>query len=249
MGKIFAIGGGEIGYQGAPIETTAIDKEIIKTSGKKNPRLLFLPTASEDSEDYCKQIEIHFGGRLGCDVDHLLLSISPTHAEMREKVEAADIIYVGGGDTMMMMGKWRENRLDSLLMQSYSNGTILAGLSAGAICWFKYGSSDSLKVKDPTQPYIVVEGLGLQNGLITPHFDVEDGRPESQKELLRELDVVGIGIDECAALEINDDRFRIITAKDSKGVTKSFWVGGRYHFHTLPPGEYGNLVDLNSIHD
>ena len=244
MGRIFAIGGGEIGYQGAPIETTVIDIEIIKATGKKHPNLLFLPTASGDALGYCEQIEIHFGERLGCNVDSLLVYSSPTGDEMAHQVRSADVIYVGGGNTLKMMQKWRQVGLDKLLTEAYQEGTVLAGLSAGAICWFEYGSSDALKETDPSQPYILVEGLGLEKGLITPHFNKEAGRPESQKELLAELDTVGIGIDERAALEINDNEFRVISADEKAGVTKSYWTDGEYQVTRLVASGYHELEEL-----
>ena len=73
MKKIVAIGGGKIGQPGYPVETTKIDKEIIRLTGKKNPRLLFIPTASSDSESYFKVVKKHFGKRLGCKTDVLYL--------------------------------------------------------------------------------------------------------------------------------------------------------------------------------
>ena len=74
MGKIVALGGGEIGRPGYPIETTAIDEEIIRLSGKNKPRLLFIPTASRDSEIYIETLQKHFGERLGCKIDVLRLA-------------------------------------------------------------------------------------------------------------------------------------------------------------------------------
>ena len=73
MKKIVVIGGGEIGRPGYPVETTKIDKEIIKLTGKKKPKLLFIPTASSDSELYVRCINKHFGKLLGCKIDVLYL--------------------------------------------------------------------------------------------------------------------------------------------------------------------------------
>jgi dipeptidase E len=74
MKKIVAIGGGEIGKPGYPVETTKIDKEILRLTGKKSPRLLFIPTASDDSELYFETVKKHFGKRLGCTTDVLLFN-------------------------------------------------------------------------------------------------------------------------------------------------------------------------------
>jgi dipeptidase E len=101
MGKIIAICGGEIGRPGTKVETNAIDKEIIKLSGKKNPLLLFIPTASSDSESYYEVVKKHFGKKLGCRTDVLyLIKDKNTKTEIRNKILSADIIYVGGGDTL-----------------------------------------------------------------------------------------------------------------------------------------------------
>ena len=84
MKKIVAIGGGEIGSPGCLIETTKIDKEIIRLSGKKRPRVLFIPTASSDSDGYFETVKKHFGKRLGCEVDVLRVKIG--RASCRERV-------------------------------------------------------------------------------------------------------------------------------------------------------------------
>src|SRR3989338_4536669 len=98
--KIMAIGGGEIGRPGYPVETTKIDEEIIALSGKKNPQVLFIPTASEDSEGYVEVFNKHFGKRLGCKTDVLyLIKEKLTKQQIRAKILNSDIVYVGGGDT------------------------------------------------------------------------------------------------------------------------------------------------------
>src|ERR1035438_5357355 len=128
---IVAIGGGEIRTRG----TAAIDREIIRLSRKKNPRLLFIPTASSDSERYWRRVQEYFGRFLKCRTEVLFLIKEPPAAEqMRRKIRAADIIYVGGGNTLQMMRLWRRLGVDRLLRSAYDRGTILSGISAGAIC-------------------------------------------------------------------------------------------------------------------
>jgi len=104
MKKIIAIGGGEIGRPGYPVETTKIDKEIINLTGKKNHRLLFVPTASADSELYFETVKKHFGKTLGCKTDVLyLINNDLSKKEIEQKIFGSDIIYVGGGNTLKMM--------------------------------------------------------------------------------------------------------------------------------------------------
>lgn len=175
MKKIVAIGGGKIGQLGFPVETTKIDKEILRLSGKRKPRLLFIPTASSDSESYFEVVKKHFGKRLGCKTDVLyLIKEKPTKKEIEEKILSSDIIYVGGGNTLKMMRVWRNAKVDMILKQAYEKGIVLSGVSAGSICWFDSGHSDSLSFYNPEQrSYINVKGLGLIGGVHCPHYDSE----------------------------------------------------------------------------
>lgn len=142
--KIIAIGGGEIGTKGYQIETALIDKEIINLTNKEHPNLLFLPTASNDSQIYVDAARKHFGQKLGCKVDYLfLIKQKPTRSQIIKKINKADIIYVGGGSTLRLMQVLRRNQVDRLLREAYERGKVMSGLSAGAICWFRYGLSDS----------------------------------------------------------------------------------------------------------
>lgn len=141
MIKIVAIGGGEIGRPGYPVETLSIDTEVVKLTNKKKPNLLFLPTASKDDFGYTKVVEDYYGKRLGCEVEPLYLYSKPTLETLKRAVYRADIIYVGGGNTLSMMTMWRKTGLDKVLLQAEDK--IFAGVSAGAICWFRGGLSDS----------------------------------------------------------------------------------------------------------
>lgn len=115
--KIVAIGGGEIGREGYDIETLEIDREIIKLTNKKIPTLLFVPTASEDSEGYCETIYNYYGKKLKCNIEYLkLIKDKLSFAEIKRKINSADIIYVGGGNTLKMMTIWRNLGVDTLLI-------------------------------------------------------------------------------------------------------------------------------------
>jgi dipeptidase E len=149
MPYLIPIGGGEI----RQLKTLAIDKKIVALSNKKHPRLLFIPTASSDSENYVQAIEKVYGKKLGCKVETLLLiKEKPTKQQIEEKIQQAHIIYVGGGNTLKMMKIWRKLGIDQMLRAAYKKGTILTGISAGAICWFEYGHSDSMSFYHPKKP-------------------------------------------------------------------------------------------------
>lgn len=230
MKHIVAIGGGEIGRPGYPVETTGIDKQIISLSGKKNPAVLFLPTASTDSTGYYEVFNQHYGKRLGCNVLVLNLYSKPSITTIEHAIRSADIMYVGGGNTLKMMMLWRRMGVDKLLAQAYENGTVLCGLSAGAICWFEGGLSDSRSFTSGGKVwnYINVHGLDLENLLICPHYDVEPGRSPALKKSLEGTRKVAVALDNCSAIEIKDETFRILLSKPSAKAYKVYWSAGDY---------------------
>ena len=141
MGSIVAIGGGDLGT----LATQPIDSEIIGMSGSSRPKALFIPTASSDSVEYWEVFDWAYREKYGCDTDVLyLLGVAPSHEAIAEKIEWADIIYVGGGNTLKMMRRWRRLGVDDLLRAAHERGAVLCGVSAGAICWFERGHSDSM---------------------------------------------------------------------------------------------------------
>lgn len=250
MGKIVAIGGGEIGRPGFPVETTSIDKEIIRLTGKKKPRLLFIPTASNDSEGYIEVVRKHFGRRLKCAVDVLNVAKNNlSRKEIRDKVLSSDIIYVGGGNTLSMMKKWRLLGVDKILVEAYKKGIVLSGLSAGAICWFKYGNSDSRRYTSGSSQLIRVKGMGLINALHCPHYDKEKNRKKGLKEMMEKTPgIIAIALDECAAFQVVDDKCRIIRSKKDAKAYKAYWRNGKYLHEEIPcVKDYNKLEELLKI--
>jgi dipeptidase E len=217
MGKaIVAIGGGEIRTRG----TAAIDREIIRLSNKKHPKVLFIPTASSDSERYCRNFAEHFGKFLKCKTDTLLLVNAPPSArEIQRKIFSSDVVYVGGGNTLHMMRLWRRLGVDKLLRAAYREGIVLSGISAGAICWFDSGHSDSMSFYNPRNwDYINVKGLGLLRGVLCPHYNsMTRGVPRRKafRDMIRKIGGTGIALENNCAIEFIDGRFyRVITSKD-----------------------------------
>jgi dipeptidase E len=230
MKRIVAIGGGEIGRPSFPIETAKIDKEIIRLTGKKNPRLLFLPTASSDSELYHDVVQKYFGKKLGCKVKVLnLIREKFSQKEIKEKILSSDIIYVGGGNTLKMMKVWRKMGVDKILKLAHEKGIVLSGLSAGSICWFKYGSSDSRREKNPKADLIKVSGLGLIQAVHCPHYHFEKDRRADLKKMMKKTAGVAIALDNCSAIEVVGEKYRIITSKSSANAYKVYWKNNKYH--------------------
>jgi dipeptidase E len=233
--KIVAIGGGEIGRPGHPVETTEIDKEIIRLTGKKKPLVLFVPTASSDSEGYYEVFKKHFGKRLSCKTDVLWLIKEKTSGKkIEKKILSADIVYVGGGNTQKMLRIWKQTGTDKILKKAYKKGVVLSGLSAGSLCWFKGGISDSLRFTNPSAKLIKITGLGFINALHSPHYDTEKYRRPALKKIMKNNSGVAIAIDNCCAVEFVGDTYRVISSKPKANAYKVYWKGGKYYEEIIP---------------
>lgn len=166
--RILAIGGGELKTR----ETLKIDgfiaEEAKKIAGERRACGLFLPTASHDCMPYYNTFHKVYTGLLGIKTDVLLICNREIDLQKwQAKIEKADFIYVGGGDTVFMIEEWKRTGLLGLLEKAYEEGKFLCGLSAGAICWFEEMYSDSVVEGD----YAMYRGLGWIKGKISPHYN------------------------------------------------------------------------------
>jgi dipeptidase E len=235
MKKIVTIGGGEIGRPGYSVETTKIDRELIRLTGKKSPMVLFIPTASSDSEGYYKTVQKHFGERLGCKTDALwLIKENFSQRTIEQKIMSADIVYVGGGNTQKMLRIWKQNGVDKILKKAWEQGIVLSGLSAGSICWFREGTSDSRRFDNPDEDLIKVTGLSFIPALHSPHYDIKKDRRPGLKRIMGKTPGVAIAIDNCCAVEFVDDTYRVISSKPKAKAYKVYWKAGRYHEAIIP---------------
>ena len=168
--RIIAIGGGELKER----TTLAIDEYIVglakAAAGERRANALFIPTASHDFMPYYNTFHKVYTGVFDVKTD-VLLSVfkEPDIEKWRGKIAKADVIYVGGGDTVFMIEHWKKVGLLPLLEEAYESGKLIAGLSAGAICWFEDIYTDSLKTEDGAQ-YAMFQGLGWIKGKISPHY-------------------------------------------------------------------------------
>lgn len=195
--RIVAIGGGELEFR----ETLRIDRFIVELTGRCSPSALFIPTASGDAPGYCQTFDRIYGRRLGCRTEHLCLLGRPEdRSRMAERIRQADLVYVGGGNTLRMMRLWRRLGVDKLLARAGKDGTVLSGLSAGAICWHEWGHSDSRAFAGtPRWNHIRVTGLGFEKGIFCPHVDAEKRHRPFGKMVVRH-GVLGIACDNHAAV-------------------------------------------------
>ncbi len=208
MGKIVAIGGGEL------LDNMAIHREILSLTGVRKSRVLYIPTASYDDASRFHQFKKAYETLPGCVTDVLyLLEGRPGRREMEKKILGSQAVYVGGGNTLKMMRRWRFLGVDRILKRAYGEGIVLAGASAGGICWFAYGHSDSMRFYHPEDwLYTRVKGLGLLDLTFCPHYDSEKRDKDFQAMMLC-CGGIGLGVDDNAALEIVGRRFRIISSR------------------------------------
>lgn len=244
--KIVAIGGGEIRTAG----TLTIDQEIIRLSEKKNPKLLFIPTASSDNDGYWKHIDNYYGKKLGCKTDVLfLVKETPTPKEIKDKILGADIIYVGGGNTLKMMKLWRRLGVDKLLKTAWERGIVLCGISAGSICWFESGHSDSMSFYNSKKwDYINVSGLGFLRGIHCPHHNSATlGVPRKSHflSMIQKIGGMGIAIDNNCAIEFIDDKYRVITSNKNAKAFRVFKKNAKVHSERIP--EVAELVPISYL--
>ena len=205
MGKIVAIGGGDL----SALATEPIDRAIIqlapKRGGASRPNALFIPTASGDSTEYWEIFDQAYRTSYGCD---------------------SDVLYVGGGNTLKMMRRWRRLGVDEFLRRAHDRGAVLCGVSAGAICWFNSGHSDSMSFYRPDDwDYIAVTGMGLVKGLACPHYNGETAgipRRQSFHDMVRKKGATGIAIDNDCALAIVDDGYKVLSASPEAGAYTLF---------------------------
>lgn len=228
MRKIITIGGGKI----KNLQTLKIDKEIVRLSGKEHPKALFIPTASSDSEDYWGIFQKVYGKKLGCKTDVLyLLNEKPTKKQIKKKILCSDLIYVGGGNTLKMMRLWRRIGVDKVLKAAYRKGVVLCGISAGSICWFESGHSDSMSFYKPKKwKYINVKGLGLIKGIHCPHYNSSTRgikRKKNFQKMIKKNGGFGIAIDNNCAIEFVDNKYRVITSKKHAKAYKVYKQNGK----------------------
>ena len=238
--KIVAIGGGENGRikpdgTKIPYELEIQDREIIRLTGKEHPNFLFIghSVLLENQEGYFQVMKEAYEKRYGCNCRDLKSDKLLDKEYVKEQIEWADIIYEGGGNTLDMIKLWKKTGFDEVLRKAWESGRVMCGVSAGANCCFKECSSDSLKIKfGDAQPLMGMECLGFVEGLFVPHCDAP-GRRENVKELLKTSKQIGLSMSNCTALEIIDDKYRLITSDasyhniEAYGL-KSYWKNGKY---------------------
>ncbi len=209
MTNIVTIGGGEI----ADKETLAIDQYVCELTGRSNPNALFIPTASTDAAGYCENFRSIYGDCLGCEVDVLALCGDQyTEEFIRRKIQWADLIYVGGGDTRKLLDEWARYGLDRIIRENIKENCVLVGLSAGAICWYESGLSDADRFTGNSGwSFISLNALGWLPGMFCPHLDAER-RHGALIDWVFSSGKSAVACDNGAALHWSPEGARVVTA-------------------------------------
>ncbi len=205
--QIIAIGGGGFGRN--PGEGI-IEDYILNQSNVKNPNICFIPTATGDNEAYKNNYYATFT-KLNCNPVHL--DFFKRTPDLESLINEQDVIFVGGGNTKSMLAVWKEWGLDLILHEAYKNGIVMSGVSAGAICWFEQGVTDSW-----SEDLKVMDCLGFVEGACCPHYDEEPQRKPSLKKFLSKKILESCyAIDGGCALHIQDEKeYRSIAFSKNK---------------------------------
>jgi dipeptidase E len=202
--QIIAIGGGGF-YRDS--ENLALERYVVQQARAPEPKVVFVPTASAEPDNYLVSFYTAFL-KLGCRPSHL--SFFKRTPDLRALLLNQDVIFVGGGNTKSMLAVWREWGVAEILREAWEAGIVLAGVSAGAICWFKQGVTDSWA--GGLRP---LDCLGFLPGSCCPHYDGEAERRPSYHRLLANGEIgPGVAIEDWTGIHfIGTELFRVICSK------------------------------------
>lgn len=207
--QILAIGGAGFHRYGTYVPSNFyFERYFLEQTGKAKPKVCFIPTASGESQQYLINFYQAFS-RFDCQPSHLSL-FQPHTKDIEAFLLEQDAIFVGGGNTKSMLAVWREWSVDTYLRRAYEQGTVLGGVSAGSICWFEEGVTDSIP-----GPLTAIKALGFLPGSNCPHYDGEVERRPAYHRLIESNQLKdGIAIDDHVAVHyINGSIAHVVKTK------------------------------------
>ncbi len=212
--QIICMGGG--GFSMEP-KNLLLDAYVLRQSRKKRPKVCFVGTASGDSLSYIQRFYNGFK-KMPCEPSHLSL-FKPPLGSLEKYVLEKDVVYVGGGNTRNLLALWRLWGLDLILRKALDKGIILCGVSAGSICWFEEGVTDSWPGRLNS-----LECLGFLKGSNCPHYDGEKNRRPSYHQLLARKKIKdGYAADDGVAIHYIDGK--IARFVSSRPQARAYKVG------------------------
>ena len=216
--QIVSFGGGGFSMESG---NTLLDHYVLSLTGKERPRVCFVPTASGDADHYIVRFYRAFSPER-CEPSHLSLfrrDRGGAGGDLREFLLSQDLIYVGGGSVLSLLGTWRAHGIDSILAEAWRAGVILCGLSAGSLCWYSQGvTSFHGEVK-------LVRGLGLLPWSNCVHYGSKQGPKDAYHRLLRRGMCPGYAAEDGSALHFRGSRLHEVVA--SRPEARAWCVGDR----------------------
>jgi dipeptidase E len=215
--QIIAMGGGGFSME----ETSLLEEYVLRQSSSSNPKICFVPTAHGDANDSIERFHARLSD-LDCETSHLTF-FRRTEPDLQSFVMGKDVIYVGGGNTKSMLAVWAEWGLIEILREAWESGIVLAGVSAGSICWFEQGVTDSI-----AEDLTALDCLGFLPGSNCPHYDGESDRRPSYHQLIQTRKIVpGLALDDGVAAHFVGKQLKsIVTSRpDGKAYAVSLHNG------------------------
>ena len=205
---IVAMGGG--GFSMEPRNPMLDDFVLSVARRKRRPRVCFIGTASGDNDYYLRRFYEAFPPSLASS-SHLAF-FERTVRDLKSFVMDQEVIYVGGGSSANLLAVWRLHALDKALRAAWNAGVVMAGISAGAICWFEDGITDSFGM-----PYRALnDGLGFVRGACCPHYDGEKERAPILKRLIKRGFPTTLALDDGAAAHFVGTRLAEVVSSRPK---------------------------------
>jgi peptidase E len=202
-GQIVAIGGLR-----DDDETRRLAEYVVGLTGKERRRVCFVPTATAEAPDMLVRLYGHFSGLADCS--HVSFFPWPRR-DLRRFVRDQDVLFVSGGNTANMLAIWRLHAFDAIVREAWERGAVLAGWSAGMICWYEAGVTDSFG----PQLEGMRDGLGLLAGSACPHYDGEERRRPVYRDLVANGFPPGVAADDSVALHYVGTELReVVAARD-----------------------------------
>jgi dipeptidase E len=225
--QIVAFGGGGFSMEaGNPL----MDEYVLGLVRRARPRVCFLPSASGDADHYIVRFYRHFAADR-CEPSHVSLFRRErgVGGDLREHLLAQDLIYVGGGSLISLVGVWRAHGLDRILRDAWKAGVVLCGLSAGSLCWFAEGVSAFHGAPER------VRGLGLLPHSNAVHYDGDSGRRAAFHRYLAAGMPAGYACEDGAALHfMGTELVRVVASRAGARAFHVRLVGRRVREKTLP---------------
>lgn len=225
--QIVAFGGGGFSMER---DNTLLDDYALGLAGRERPRVCFLPTASGDADHYIVRFYRAFDANR-CEPSHVsLFRRDGGAADIHQHLLESDLVYVGGGSVVSLLGAWRAHGVDTTLRLAWEQGTVMCGVSAGSLCWF----SSALSAFHGAPQ--LVEGLGLLPYSNCVHFDCEREREGAFRRHLLDGMCAGYAAEDGSALHFTGTKLAgvVTSRRKAKAYRMRRTEAGRIERRALP---------------